>query len=114
MVCLADQPFVTEELIGRIVSRYRQTGADVVASVSEGLVTPPVLFSSRLYGEMAQLSGDKGAKFIIERHRGFERVDVEPDILLDVDTEQDLERARSILGDGHVRKGTRAREADGP
>jgi molybdenum cofactor cytidylyltransferase len=114
VVCLADQPLVTEELIGRIVSRYRQTGADVVASVSEGLVTPPVLFSSRLYGEMAELSGDRGARFIIEKHPGFEKVDVEPDLLLDVDTEEDLERARRIRGDGQVRTCRRARAADGP
>ncbi|MDA4114911.1 MAG: nucleotidyltransferase family protein [Thaumarchaeota archaeon] len=114
VVCLADQPFVTADLIGQIVSRHRQTGADVVASFSEGLVTPPVLFSSRLYGEMAELRGDRGAKFIIEKHPGFEKVSVEPGLLLDVDTEEDLRRARSVLGDGVIRKGSRARGADGP
>jgi len=114
VVCLADQPFVTAELIGRIVSRHRQTGADVVASFSGGLVTPPVLFSSRLYGEMEELRGDRGAKFIIEKHPDFEKVDVELDVLLDVDTEEDLKRARSISSDGTVRTGKRARAADGP
>jgi molybdenum cofactor cytidylyltransferase len=114
VVCLSDQPFVTTELIGRIVSRHRQTGADVVASFSKGLVTPPVLFSRRLYGEMAELRGDKGARFIIEKHPGFEKVNVDPGLLLDVDTEEDLGRARSILGEGPVRKDSRARAADGP
>jgi molybdenum cofactor cytidylyltransferase len=114
VVCLADQPFVTAELIGRIVSRYRRTGADVVASFSEGLVAPPVLFSSKLYGEMAELRGDKGAKFIIEKHPGFEKVQVKSDLLLDVDNEEDLMRAHRILSAGLVRTDTKAPGADGP
>jgi molybdenum cofactor cytidylyltransferase len=114
VVCLADQPFVTSELIGRIVSRRRSTGADVVASFSGGLVTPPVLFSSRLYGEMAELRGDRGARFIIERHPGFEKIEVEPDVLLDVDTEEDLGRARAALEDGTVTTGKRAQEGGAP
>ena len=114
VVCLADQPFVTADLIGRIVSRHRSTGADVVASFSEGLVTPPVLFSSRLYGEMAGLRGDRGARFIIERHPGFEKVEVEPGVLLDVDTQEDLRRARAALDGGTVTRGRRAPEEGEP
>jgi molybdenum cofactor cytidylyltransferase len=114
VVCLADQPFVTAELIGRIVSRHRSTGADVVASFSGGLVTPPVLFSSRLYREMSELRGDRGARFIIERHPGYEKVEVEPGVLLDVDTQEDLGRARAVLGGDKVTKGKTALEEGGP
>ena len=117
VVCLADQPFVTEELIGRIVSRYRQTGADVVACLCEGLVTRARALQQRLHGETGcslqrrQGRASSSSRSIRASEEGRGRA---PTSLLDVDTEDDLERARSILGDGHVRKGTRAREADGP
>jgi molybdenum cofactor cytidylyltransferase len=113
VVCLADQPFVTSGLINRIIARHRRTGAEVVASVSGDLVSPPVLFGRRLYGELAGLSGDKGAKSVITRHAGFEKVRVRPDVLLDVDSEEDLERARRILKAGGV-TGTTGRPVGGP
>ncbi len=112
VVCLADQPFVTAQLIDRIVTRHRRTGSDIVASASRGLISPPVLFSRRLYGELAELRGDKGARSIIERHSSYEKVRVRPEILLDVDTEEDLRRANGLLGGGAVRA-RRARGADG-
>jgi molybdenum cofactor cytidylyltransferase len=113
LVCLADQPFVTPELLERIIARHRRTGADVVVSVSEGVITPPVLFARKLFGEIADLRGDRGAKSIIERHAGFERVRVRPEVLLDVDTEEDLGRAIKILRAGAVRE-ERGRAAGGP
>ena len=70
VVCLADQPFVTAGLIDRIIARHRRTGAEVVASVSGDLVSPPVLFGRTLYGELAGLGGDRGAKSVIMRHAG--------------------------------------------
>lgn len=112
VVCLADQPFVTVRLIDRIVARYRRTGSDVVASASRGLISPPVLFSRRLYGELVELRGDRGAKSVIERHPGYEKVRVRSDVLLDVDTEEDLRRANAILSEGAVR-GRKGRGADG-
>ena len=111
LVCLADQPFVTPRLIGTIVSRHVKTGADVVASFSDGHVSPPVIFSWRLYGEIANIPDGTGAKAIIENHPGFEKVGVKRGTLLDVDTEEDLEKARKTLSHDSVRKVTKAREA---
>jgi molybdenum cofactor cytidylyltransferase len=114
IVCLADQPFVTRSLISRIVSRYRRTGVDVVASTAGGLVSPPVLFSRRLFGELSGVKGDRGAKAVIESHPGFETVEAGAHALLDVDTEADLERAGRILRLGGVRRSGRGRGAGRP
>jgi molybdenum cofactor cytidylyltransferase len=113
LVCLADQPLVTPRLVRKVVSRYRRTGADVVACTSQGLISPPVLFSARLYRELAKLQGDAGAKVIIERHPGYEKVSAKPGELLDVDTEDDLVRAGDALKHGPLRGATRSREGDG-
>lgn len=112
LICLADQPLVKSALIRRIVSRYRRTGSDVVASCSGGLVSPPVLFSRRVFGELERLRGDRGAKEVIEGHPGFEKVQVAPGILFDVDTQEDLERAEELLKRDRLRR-RRAQEEDG-
>ena len=112
VICLADQPFVTVELIDRIVSRHLETGAEVVASASGELISPPVLFSRSIFGELTCIPGDRGAKAIIERHPDYEKVRVKRGTLLDVDTEQDLERASRMLTPDAIRG--RARPAGRP
>ncbi|MGA2666141.1 MAG: nucleotidyltransferase family protein [Nitrososphaerales archaeon] len=119
VVCLADQPFVSPRLVSRIVARHRLTGADVVASCCRAasggaLVAPPVLFGRRLFAEVAGLTGDRGAKAVIEAHPGFERVAVGCEALLDVDETGDLEAARAILRRSAVSRTARARGAGGP
>ncbi len=97
VVCLADQPFVTSELIDRIIERHVETGAGAVAASSRGHVSPPVLLSRRLYGKIASLRGDTGAKAIALAEPTLERVTVDADILLDIDTDEELSRARELL-----------------
>lgn len=97
VVCLADQPFVTEELIDRIIDRHLELKADAVVAASGEVVSPPVLLSRKLYGKIARLRGDKGAKAIALAEPGVERVEVEADALLDVDTDEQLARARELL-----------------
>lgn len=97
VVALADQPLVTSELIDEIVSRYLETGCPVVTASSGDLVSPPVLLDRSLYGDLLALEGDVGARQIILKHAPFERVEVERDALLDVDTQADIQRAREKL-----------------
>ncbi len=83
-------------------------------SVSEGVISPPVLFARKLFGEIEDLRGDRGAKAIVERHPGFERVSVRPEQILDVDTEEDLARAQKIIRSASVRRRAKAQAGDGP
>lgn len=54
----------------------------------------PVGFSSELYQELTELSGDAGARRLLARYpsQGIEVAD--PGVLVDIDTEDDLARAR--------------------
>lgn len=55
----------------------------------------PVGFAAELYTELAELSGEEGARRIIARYPAF-AVDVDdPGILVDIDTERDLDALRS-------------------
>ncbi len=100
LVVLADQPFITTRLIRRILLVHRRTGSDVVASSSAGVVSPPVLFSSSLYGELAMIRDGAGARAVIEDHPGHQVVNVRARTLFDIDTESDLARARRALRPG--------------
>ena len=56
----------------------------------------PVGFAAELYSELMQLNGDEGARRVVARYpaQGVELDD--PGVLLDVDTESDLQAARGI------------------
>jgi molybdenum cofactor cytidylyltransferase len=91
---LADQPGVTPELLSALVQRHRETLAPVVAPRHNGRRGNPVLFDRATFGEFASLSGDVGARPIIQAHAG-EIVWVDwptPDVLQDIDTPADLSR----------------------
>ncbi len=92
---LADMPFVTSDLAGALVQRYRQTLAPLVATWAGGRRANPVLFDRETFPDLLALKGDQGGRAIFRR---FEREFVEWDdtVLLDVDTPEDLERLREL------------------
>ncbi len=102
LLIAADQPLITSALIDSILQEGMLHQDSIVASSIRGVPRNPVLFPSRYYEELKGLSGDKGAKSIVERHAGnVRRVEPEDEHqLLDVDTVQDLERIRSIMCSG--------------
>lgn len=96
MFALADQPFVTAKQYRAVLDAYRQH-APAIVSVRYGDVTaPPQLFSRALFPELALLR--HGARPVLERHRDKTFVlDFPAELLLDIDTPEDYERARSRL-----------------
>lgn len=65
MVC--DQPFVSAELIKRIVEKYRKTNSLIVASAYSETLGVPALFGSRIFSRLLELEDSGGAKSIIEQ-----------------------------------------------
>jgi len=96
MFALADQPFVTAKEYRALLDVYRQH-APAIVSVRYGDVTaPPHLFGRVLFPELAQLQ--HGARCVLKRHREQTFVlDFPAELLLDIDTPEDYERARSRL-----------------
>lgn len=58
----------------------------------------PVGFSSELYSELVDLTGDEGARRLLARYPAFGVELDDPGVLLDVDTEDDLAAARAAAG----------------
>jgi molybdenum cofactor cytidylyltransferase len=96
MFALADQPFLTTKEYRTILDTYRQRQPAIV-SVHYGDVTaPPHLFRRDLFPEL-----ERGARPVLEQHRDQTIVlHFPPELLLDIDTPEDYERAKTRLSLG--------------
>jgi molybdenum cofactor cytidylyltransferase len=95
IVALGDQPRLPADVIPRIVEAFRRTGRPVVAPVYRGTQGTPVLFARATFAELVALTGDAGARRIVERDPArVARVELDVDMPLDVDTPEDLARLR--------------------
>lgn len=98
----ADMPMVkTATLVG--VARALGPHP-VVFAQHKGRRGHPVAFAAELYSELITLTGDEGARRLLRRYpaHGFECDD--PGVLLDVDTEDDLDRMRQAQPAEHVER----------
>jgi molybdenum cofactor cytidylyltransferase len=90
VVTLADQPFVTAEHLNLLGEKFNRTGKPVIAAEYNQTLGVPALFSRIIFDDFKDLSGDKGAKPIIEKHReSLAAVDL-PEAAFDIDTPQDF------------------------
>jgi molybdenum cofactor cytidylyltransferase len=97
IVLLGDMPLVTVDLIDQLVRRFEQSfGADAIVPVTEGRRGNPVLLARSLFPAVARLTGDQGARRLLQ----------DPDIQVvevaveneaaaaDIDTPEELEILR--------------------
>ena len=69
LVCLGDMPLVTGAMMDRLIEAYDpDEGRSVVAPTCRGKVGNPVLWDRRFFPDMAGLTGDTGARPLLERH----------------------------------------------
>ncbi|WP_052410115.1 NTP transferase domain-containing protein [Paenibacillus durus] len=97
VVALADQPFITAGLVGRLIETFRCSPAlDYVASNGNGTVMPPALFSKTLFPALQQLDGDRGAAGIFRSpdYKGAVIEGESPLFFMDADTEGDFIEVR--------------------
>ena len=99
LFALADQPFVTTNEYQRVLETYR-THRPCIVSVRYGDVTaPPHIFDREFFPELARL--EHGARPVLQRHRDRTIVlQFPPELLLDIDTPEDYELAKSRLSAG--------------
>ncbi|MBC7860109.1 MAG: nucleotidyltransferase family protein [Burkholderiaceae bacterium] len=91
IVALADMPFIASASHRAVASGLR-AGASLAASQYQGRRGHPVGFSGVWFAQLAALTGDQGARAILERHRAeliLCPVD-DPGVLRDIDRPADL------------------------
>jgi molybdenum cofactor cytidylyltransferase len=93
VVALADMPRIRPATIETVAAAV-SSGATLAAPSYRGERGHPVGFSAQLRDELMALSGDSGARSVLERHRDEMRLIEcdDPGVVLDVDARADLTR----------------------
>jgi molybdenum cofactor cytidylyltransferase len=99
VVVLADMPLVSAPMVAAIVERYHASTAPLVVSEYGDVQAPPTLYDRSLFGELLTTEGQGCAKQVVRRHwEEAVRVESCHEALIDLDTPEDYERVRTLLG----------------
>jgi len=98
LVLLGDMPGLASTDLEKLISVYRSPGAPaIVAAAAHGTRRNPVLWDKRHFTDLETLSGDKGARDILDRLGDrVALVEIGGAAELDVDTPAALEAARKM------------------
>lgn len=105
--CLGDQPLVSSEIINSLINKFKTTSCDVVYPTYKGQRGNPVLFHETLFDKLKELdesnnggnqNKDRGGRSVLKKAKNPCSVELSsPYILMDIDTEEDLEKVKKIL-----------------
>lgn len=98
MFLLGDQPLIRKELINSLIEKFDQSSALIVAPKYKGEARNPVLFRRELFPDLLKLTGDRGGRALLEKHRKkttlIEWKDEAP--FLDIDGAENYERLKEL------------------
>jgi molybdenum cofactor cytidylyltransferase len=96
-ILVADQPFVTADHLQNMRRLLYTDSAPIVAAEYNGTLGVPALFRRELFGTLASLPADAGARHVL-RDSGFAVTPFPlPDAAMDIDTPEDLVALRVEL-----------------
>ena len=97
VILLADQPFVTADVIDRLIDVAAAEGRRIVASSYHSTVGVPAFFHRALFLELLTLEGDQGARSVIERYpKEGVAVPLPEAVATDIDTAEDFSTIEGV------------------
>ena len=98
MFLCGDQPLVRPELINKLIEKFDDTSAWIVAPSFKGEARNPILFRRKLFPELLQLTGDRGGRPLLDKHKRKTALVEWPDEspFLDIDVRADYERLKQL------------------
>ena len=100
LILPGDMPMVRSDTMLEVARELADHA--VVFAQHKGVRGHPVGFSAELYSELATLRGDEGARRLVARYPAIGVEVDDPGVLIDVDTEADLESVRLAQQGGTV------------
>ena len=99
MFLLADQPLVDAVTLNFLLEQFWSTNKHICVPTFAGRMGNPCIFSSHFYPQIMQISGDIGARRIIQANpEHVQEVQIQnPHFFLDVDTPADLEKIKTLV-----------------
>ncbi len=93
LIALGDQPIVHSSVIPGLMARFSSNDVAIVAPKYCGIQGLPVVFGRSVFGELDALTGDRGARSVIEADPArVAYVAFDHPMPPDVDTPEDLDR----------------------
>jgi len=93
LIALGDQPRLPAGVIAGLLRERERSGKAIAAPVYRGTQGTPVLFDGAVFGELAGLDGDAGARSVVQaRPERVAHVAIDAPMPLDVDTPEDFAR----------------------
>lgn len=93
LIALGDQPRLPPGVVPALVEARTRTGKAIVTPVYRGTQGTPVLFGGEVFAELAALTGDRGARAVVEaRPERVERIPFDAPMPADIDTPEDYTR----------------------
>jgi molybdenum cofactor cytidylyltransferase len=93
LIALGDQPRVPTAVAPALLEAWKRTGKPIVAPVYHGTQGTPVLFAVDVFAELRALSGDGGARAVVQaRRERVEMIAIDAPMPADVDTPEDYAR----------------------
>jgi len=91
LVCLVDNPFITKEVVNKIISKFKETNNPIIVPVFEKNRGHPTLFARSLFNELLNAPEEKGARYVLYSNEGkiLELEVSERGILIGIDTPDD-------------------------
>ncbi len=88
LIMLADMPLITKDIVAKIVTAYCcEPQSRIIVPFCKGQRGNPVLWPRGYFGELASLSGDRGARQLFTVYaQAIKKVELGEEILLDIDT----------------------------
>jgi len=90
LLMLADLPLVTAEHLTNLVNTWSESPHSIVASAFEHTLGPPIVFPRADFDALMQLSGDRGARPIIEANKERVQTIKCEEAAFDIDRPEDL------------------------
>ncbi len=86
MICLGDMPYITTNEYNKLIEKFEND--KIIIPVSKGKMGNPLIFSKQYFDELMRLSGDKGARSLLQKYTDkIIRVEMHSDVIFkDIDT----------------------------
>ncbi|MHC4105329.1 MAG: nucleotidyltransferase family protein [Planctomycetota bacterium] len=91
LVCLVDSPFITKEVVNKIISKFKEANNPVIVPVFNKERGHPTLFSRSLFDELVSAPEEQGARYVLysNEEKVLEVETSESAILVGIDTPDD-------------------------
>jgi molybdenum cofactor cytidylyltransferase len=92
MILLADQPLITADHLLSMEQAWRASPSSIIATEFDQIAGPPVIFPATYFAALSALSGDAGARVVMQNNSDSVIKIPFADAAMDIDTPEDLQR----------------------